>query len=886
MAETDRPDTPRAETSRSAADILSAVARPLALTRLGMVAERIVRAFWPLWSVLFVTLAALMLGLQDLVTVEVVWAAGLVVLVAAGWTLWRGIRRFVWPTRAGALARLDATMVGYPIRGALDRQAIGDADSASAALWSAYQARMRARLKEARGVRPDLRVAAADPFALRYVALLALCTALLFGSVLRVESVTGMGPGGGSELASGPSWEGWIEPPAYTRKPALYLNDISAAEVEVPEGAQVTLRMYGAPGNLSVSETVSGRPFAQSVEEAEATAQEFAVAKSGQLAVDGPGGRAWDVVMLADSAPQVERAGAFETTWDGEATLPFRATDDHGVASGTARITLALSEVDRRHGLERSPEDRPAIEIALPMPIAGDRAAFEEAMVDNFSQHPWANLPVEIALSVTDDAGQTGTSEPEVLTLPGRRFFDPMAASVIEARRDLLWNRENADDVAMVLRAVSHRPDDVFRKAKHFLRMRTIRTNLEAYAEDGLSDEERGELSTALWDFAVLLEDGDLDDARERLARAQERLNEAMRNGASEQEIAELMQELRQATDDYMRQLAQQAQRESEENPDMAQNPGENMMQMSQNDLQEMMDRIQELMEQGRMAEAQQALEELQQMMENMRVTQGQGQGQQSPGDQAMDDLAETLREQQDLSDQAFRDFQEQFNPGQQRQGEQGEQGQQQGQPGQQPGQGQQQGRGQGQQQGQGQGQGQQPGQGQGGEQSLGDSLADRQGALREELNRQRQNLPGGGSEAGDRAAEALDRAEGAMDGAERALREDDLAEAIDRQSEAMEALREGMRNLGESMAEQQDQQQGQPGEQGTAQGQEPGQQQDPLGRDTGSNGQVGTNETMLQGEDVYRRARELLDEIRRRSGEGERPDEELEYLERLLDRF
>ena len=87
---------------------------------------------------------------------------------------------------------------------------------------------------------------------------------------------------------------------------------------------------------------------------------------------------------------------------------------------------------------------------------------------------------------------------------------------------------------------------------------------------------------------------------------------------------------------------------------------------MTQDDIQRMMDRIQELMEQGRMAEAQEALEQLRQMMENMQVTQGQGQQGQSPGEQAMEGLAETLREQQGLSDQAFRDLQEQFNPGQQ----------------------------------------------------------------------------------------------------------------------------------------------------------------------------------------------------------------------------
>jgi len=42
----------------------------------------------------------------------------------------------------------------------------------------------------------------------------------------------------------------------------------------------------------------------------------------------------------------------------------------------------------------------------------------------------------------------------------------------------------------------------------------------------------------------------------------------------------------------------------------------------------------------------------------------------------------------------------------------------------------------------------------------------------------------------------------------------------------------------------------------------------------------------MLNGDDVYRRARDLLDEIRRRSGQGERSDIEREYLEGMLDRF
>ena len=862
-------------------DILASIRGPLFLTRAGMVCERIVRGFWPLWSVLILTLGLLMLGVQDLVPFWL--AAGFLGLAAfvALWSLERGIRAFRWPSEAGALLRLDATLPGSPIQAVLDDQAIGTQDAASSALWRAHQERMRRKLAEARAVEPDLRVSKSDPFALRYFALLVLLTALLFGSVLRVQSVTALG-GTGISQATGPTWEGWMEPPSYTGLPTVYLNDIDGPMLAAPYGSKLTVRFYGEPGALGLSETVSGNPLPNDPENP-ATAFDLTVAQSGQVAVVGENGRIWDVVMQGDAKPAVSRAGDFEATYEGEASLPFTAADDYGVVAGVARIELALGDVDRRYGLRIDPEPQPALEIPLPMPIAGSRDEFTETLIENYSKHPWANLPVTVSLSVEDAARQVGFAEPEVLKLPGRRFFDPLAGAIIEQRQALLWNRENAKMIAQILRAVSNDPKDVFRDDAQYDILKTILERVEGYRTASLSDEMVTELAEDMWNLALILEEGDLEDARERLERAQDRLAEAMKNGASEQEIAELMQELREATDDYMRQLARRNQQESEQNPDSQQSQNQEGMEMSQNDLQAMMDRIQELMEQGRMAEAQQALEELRQMMENMQVTEGQGQGQQSPGEQAMDDLAETLREQQELSDQAFRDLQEQFNPGQQNQGQQGQQGQQQ------PGQGQsgQQNDGRGEdQQGQGQGEGDQEGQeGQGGQQSMEETLAERQRALRNELGRQQRNLPGEGTEAGEAARDALERAERSMEGAEDALRENDLAEAIDQQSDAMEALREGMRNLGEAMAQEQGQQ-GQPGQQGTAQGTEPGSQRDPLGRDSGSNGEVGTEESLLQGEDVYRRAQELLDEIRRRTGEAERPEIEREYLERLLDRF
>ncbi len=873
-----------------------------------MVAERGVRAFWPFWSVLFLTLAPLMMGWQDQMPVEAVWGFAVLSVVALIATAVWGAAHFRWPTRAEAVARVDAAMPGRPIAALADQQAIGSSDPASIAVWAAHLRRMTERTKTAKAVEPDLRVSSRDPYGLRFMALILFVTALLFGSLWRVGTVVEVTGNGDQILATGPVWEGWIEPPAYTGRPSLYLADIPPGPLSVPQNSRVTLRLYGDVGALSVAETVSGRTGV--LPPASDQQQTFDIVQNGTLAIDGDGGATWTVTLIPDLPPTVDLSGPVEADAMGEMSQPFSAKDDFGVQSGTATIALDLPAVTRAFGLTVNPDPRDAIVIDLPMPFTGDRAAFDEKLIDNFSEHPFANLPVTITLSVTDAAGQTTTTEPSQLILPGRRFFQPMARAVIEQRRDLLWSLDNAGDVVQMLRAVSYRPEDIFTDNTTYLRLNFIVRQLDDLVDGGvISVAQQDEVAKALWDLAVQLEDGTLADARERLRRAQERLSEAMRNGASDEEIAALMEELRQATDDYLNMLAQNAE-PGENQTDQPQSAEDQSNQVTQDEIQALMDRIQELMEEGRMAEAAELMDQLNQLMENLQVTQGEGNGNgpRTPGQQSMEDLQDTLRDQQDLSDEAFNDLQEQFNG--QQPGEQGPDGQQPGQelgqepgeqPGQQPGQQGQQGQQPGQEQGQGLGQGtnptegQQGGDGQGGElsnqggtagQDPAQTLADRQQALRGELERQRGNLPGLTGEQAEAARRALERAQGAMDGAEQALRDGQMAEAIDQQAEAMDALREGLRSLGEALAEN-NQEPGQGQADGAqAQGRVEPTRRDPLGRQLGTSGQYGTEENILQGEDIYRRAEELLDEIRKRAAEQERPTLELDYLRRLLEQF
>jgi len=162
-----------------------------------------------------------------------------------------------------------------------------------------------------------------------------------------------------------------------------------------------------------------------------------------------------------------------------------------------------------------------------------------------------------------------------------------------------------------------------------------------------------------------------------------------------------------------------------------------------------------------------------------------------------------------------------------------------------------------------------------GGEEQDGQELAEQQEALRELLE-QLQDQQGGG------ARESTGAADENMGEARDHLQEGDLGKALNEQAEAMENLREAIRQLGEEM-----QQAGQ-GRDGLQEGETQDTQstRDPLGRPLGRTGTTESGDTVVPDQNASERARELLDEIRRRSGDLSRPDAEIEYLKRLLDRF
>jgi hypothetical protein len=149
-----------------------------------MVAERATRAFWPLWSLLFIALAAVAFGAVPLLGPAGVWTAGAAGLAAIAWAVCAvsvpsgcpaGRRRWTGSTGRCPADRSPRFSIPWPSAMTIPRRSRSGRPMSPA--WPNGPHRRAAP-------EPDLRLSSRDPYALRYVAATALAMALLFGTLI------------------------------------------------------------------------------------------------------------------------------------------------------------------------------------------------------------------------------------------------------------------------------------------------------------------------------------------------------------------------------------------------------------------------------------------------------------------------------------------------------------------------------------------------------------------------------------------------------------------------------------------------------------------------------------------------------------------------------
>lgn len=791
-------------------------------------------------------------------------ALGFVALAA------RRLRPLAWPTDNEAVARIeaDSRFRHAPLQALDDHvfdgdlgQRTGPQADADNPLWQRHLADMEAQARRARLKGGYGTAETADPFALRFVlAGLVLIGVIAAGDLWRFRLAAGVQPGtAGQTIAS--RADVWIDPPAYTGLAPIYLlraggalPDLAAQE-NVPEGAVLTALINGERGadlSFTRGDGTTIRPDdTASDEENEAArapskrrsspgrnqAEQLALTlgESGvvQLRLAGRRGL-WPINVEADTPPVVAFVEEPSINDKRQIGLYYTFTDDYGAAS--AEFVYRL-DPDQDRPLDAPNFDAASLEERRVKLIEGAAGpGGERKTVFSVDEDPWAGLNVLARLEIIDGAGQRGVTEEVALTLPNRLFFNPLAKAVIEQRQSLAVAGEAIQRVRDAFTAVTLMPEDFFDDTAEYLLLSTANWRVQTDNDGNYQDTV-----DHFWPLALELEDQALELARRRLDAAIEALREALEQDASDTVIDQRRAAVEQAIEDYITALAQSGA--------MEEGGGEGSNQLGANQLEEMLEAIGDLSRSGAKNAARQLLSDLENILESLRLSQGGGGGSGTPnpnGDPSAgqndgpgEQAGELIGRQRELSDRAFEEGQQSDGPSSDGQSSD--------------------------------------------DQSTDENstLADDQGTLADDTRELLESLAGEGQGAQldpvGAAAEALEDAIREMQRAEGALENGDYGRANSAMERAIGKLRDGAQELAEAQAAQEGQ------GQSAQEGQADGENTDPLGRSTGG---IGSGNIAVPDAADPARARDVIEELRRRLGEQGRSDEEIEYLERLLDAF
>ncbi len=750
-----------------------------------------------------------------------------------------------WPDRRAGLARVEKAsgLTHRPLTALEDHQAGGTEDAASRALWQAHRKNAARRLDRLVAGIPSPQAFRRDPFALRTIV-----GALLFAGLFTANGayLTRLGDAFHAPPSerTGPApmrLDAWVNPPAYTGRPPVFLTGDTAAGAEeaivVPAGSILVARAQGGDP-VAVTLLVDGEetglepegkpddtaPPAQTPDRQEFrtrldTDGEVHVSRNGEPLV------AWRFSVTPDTPPVIALAGEPGSTASGALTLTYSATDDFGVTAAKAEIAAAD---------DADPQARPLFEaptFPLALPARGAPEGTGRTLRD-LSAHPFSGGTVRLTLTARDAAGQEGRSTPLEFVLPERHFSKPLARALVEQRRILALDARDRHRVVAAIDALMIAPERFTPDAGTYLGLRfAYRELVRASTDDALRD-----VVELLWTLALTIEDGDLSLARRELRDAQEALKKALEEGASEEEIKRLTKDLRAALDRFLNAV----QRQARSNPQQAAPFDPNRQTIDRRDLERMLDQIDQLARSGARDAAQQLLAEMQRMMENLET------GQQGPMDQRAAEMSQMMKElgdmiarQRALMDETFELDQRDLSEG--RPGERSDRDPQSGMTEQER------------------------------QQAL-ERLRERQQALQQQLEAMLERMREMGVEAG----KELGQANRSMQGADENLGQGEPGPAVGDQGDALSALQQGAgKLLDQMMAE---------GRGNGRGGMSPGQQgrggNDPLGRNRGFSG---SEPVKIPDEIDIQRARRILEELRRRLDDRSRPRPELDYLDRLL---
>lgn len=719
----------------------------------------------------------------------------------------------------------DSGLAGRPLSALSDTLAGGADDPMAQALWRAHLRRAALAARTLRLRLPSPGMAARDLGAFRAAALLVLAVGLAAGWRDPIDRLGRALRPGGAEAAVAAMIDVWITPPAYTGAPPRFLS------VPPPVSAQPTDLDVPEGSRATIQITGAGR----------APVLRLGAGRVPFVAIGGTGQRAGyrAEVRLSDGGemrvegPRGHVFARFDVRV--QADLPPEvafAAPPQTVAGARLRLPYQVRD---DHGvgtlaavIERAADERMTVSLPVPPGAQGWRRG---ASIQDLGAHRWAGTPVTVRLQATDGLGQSAESDAVALVLPERTFNHPVA-------RDLAFARKRLNDAGQTARVQAHGLlADVLAHPERFGGQASIYLGLAAAMRRLYEDETARAVHAVqdlLWDMALALEDGGLGLAAREVERLKRQLEEAMAEDPASERTARLLDEMQAAVNRYLAALAEQLKTLG---MDSALAPQDGSV-IGSDLIADLLERARELARAGDKEGARRLMAELGEMMEALR-----GGMESMPGKAAMERARRLLGAIRGLAESQSEVHNETFRAVRDREAEDARAGRYQ-------------------------------------QRRDGFSGAARaQRGLMKELDR----LSGQAQDMLGRAPGSLADAGREMTEAAEALSAGQGGEGLAAQAKALESLRQA---LGAASADLARRMGGLSlGQAGARAGMPGGTSSDPFGRGPGTGGITGDG-VKVPTKAERGRVRDILDELRRRAGEPDRPERERGYINRLLKRF
>ena len=397
------------------------IARTVGRARAALLWEQL----WPLIAP-FLVLAALFaalswFGLWRITSEPVRWVILALFVVAIAGAAWRALR-FAWPSRAAAFARVEQATgaLHRPATAFTDRLASRPDDPTGQALWEAHRRRMLASLDALRAGLPAPRLAARDPYALRFLVLLLFVVGFVVAGPERIARLGEAFRGGESTAAAIARIDAWVTPPAYTGRAPIFLTGEAAkppgTEYSVPVGSVVTVRTGGSH-DLAVMASDGGKPApvapmapkqAAAADAAAPLEHQVTLSRAGSVTIEKSGHEiaGWNFTVEPDNPPQIALVGEPHAEASGALALSYSLEDDYGIVAARGEITPLG---DPTTGDARPLYSAPALPLSLPQLRVRDGTG---QTIRDLTSHPWAGAKVKLTLVATDEAKQEGRQRP------------------------------------------------------------------------------------------------------------------------------------------------------------------------------------------------------------------------------------------------------------------------------------------------------------------------------------------------------------------------------------------------------------------------------------------------------------------------------------------